>query len=56
MRGHFRPPALPEECLVFLPFVGRWKNIKAKTFVQPFAKQNFREPHRESFADGLNNI
>ena len=25
MRGHFRPPALPEDCLVFLPFVSRYK-------------------------------
>ena len=23
MEGHFRPTALPEDCLVFLPFVGR---------------------------------
>ena len=28
--GHFRPSALPEDCLVFLPYVSRkeinWKN------------------------------
>ena len=58
MRGHFHPPALPEDCLVFLIFVGRrkGKHMKAMTFDKSFAEKEYvRASHRESFADGFNN-
>ena len=58
--GHFRPLALPEDCLAFLFFVSsvERKPMKAMTFDKSFAekKRYFRESHRESFADGSNNI
>ena len=58
--GTLRPLALPEDCLAFLFFVSpvERKTMKAMTFDKSFAekKRYFREPHRESFADGSNNI
>ena len=40
MRGRFRPPALPEDYLVFLFFVSRCegKHMKAMTFDKSFAE------------------
>ena len=58
MRGYVRPPALPEDASYFYHVSVEGKHMKAKTFDKSFAenKRYFREPHRESFADGVDNI